>query len=212
MHAQRSRAGAFALLLGAFAAAAAAEPVAFAVDAKASHVRIHLGRSGLFKFMGHEHHIEAPLTEGRVDVAEADPALSKVTLRFASAALFVIPGSEPADDIPKVEARMRGEVLETAKHPEISFTSTSVRIVGEAAAPRLKLVVAGTLALKGRNFPVLVPLEVVRHGEGLEAKGEIELNLRDLGIAPPSIAGVVKVQNRFRLEFEIRARAASGEP
>ena len=31
------------------------------------------------------------------------------------------------------------------------------------------------------------------------------MNLRDLGIEPPSVAGVVKVANRFRLEFEIHA-------
>jgi len=41
-----------------------AETEAYAVDATASRVRIHLGRAGLMKFLGHEHAIEAPLSQG----------------------------------------------------------------------------------------------------------------------------------------------------
>ena len=161
--------------------------------------------------MGHEHHIEAPVAEGSVEVADGDPARSSVTLRFAAAGLFVIPGSEPADDIPKVEERMRGpEVLEVGRYPEIAFVSTSVRS-GVASGSRLGLVVSGSLTLKGRSFPVEIPLDVERGAESLEARGEVKLNLRDVGIEPPSVAGVVNVANRFRLEFEIHARPA-GQP
>ena len=199
-------AAAFALVAVCVPLAARAEPVVFAVDPKASHVRIHLGRSGLFKFMGHEHHIEAPVAEGRVEVTDGDPARSSVTLRFASASLHVIPGSEPADDIPKVEERMRGpEVLEVSRYPEIVFASTSVR--GAAPGASLKLIVAGTLTLKGRSFPVEIPLDVGRQGESITAKGEVELKLRDWGIEPPSVGGVVNVSNGFKLELEIHARS-----
>jgi polyisoprenoid-binding protein YceI len=129
-----------------------------------------------------------------------------VRLRFEAARLHVVPGSEPADDIPKVEERMRGpEVLDVTKYPEIVFASTSVK--GRPDGPsRFKVTVTGTLTLKGRSFPIEVPLEVRRVDSELEAKGEIELNLRDIGIEPPSVAGVVKVKDRFRLDFEIYAR------
>lgn len=206
----RSLAG-LLLLVVAAAARAPAEPVAFVVDPATSHVRLHLGRAGLMKFLGHEHHIEAPLAEGRVLVVEGDPARSSVQLRFESARLGVIPGSEPAGDIPKVEERMRGpEVLEVARYPEIAFASTSVR-AEPAFGSRRRLVVTGQLTLRGRTFSVEVPLEVVQGAGGLEARGELALNLRDVGIEPPSVAGVVKVANRFRLEFEIRARAEPGQ-
>ena len=210
MRSRTARLASLALLLACGPAAAWAEPVVFTVDPTTSHVRIHLGRSGLLKFMGHEHHIEAPLTAGRVEVADDDPARSSVALRFASATLYVIPGTEPADDIPEVEKRMRAEVLEVERHPEVVFTSTAVKSGG--AGPRLKLVVVGTLTLKGRSFPVEIPLEAQRQGEALEAKGEVELNLRDLGIEPPSVAGVVKVSNRFKLEFDLRARSQPAAP
>ena len=200
-------AAAFALVAVCVPLAARAEPAVFAVDPKASHVRIHLGRSGLFQFMGHEHHIEAPVTQGRVEVTDGDPGRSSVALRFASAALHVIPGSEPADDIPKVEERMRTEVLEVSRYPEIVFASSSVRS-SEGTGARLKLTVAGTLTLKGRSFPVEIPLEVESQGESLTARGEVELKLRDLGIEPPSVGGVVNVSNRFKLELEVHARRA----
>jgi polyisoprenoid-binding protein YceI len=181
-----------------------AEPQRLAVDPAKSHVRLELGRAGLMSFMGHEHHIEAPLAEGHVEVVEHDPARSSVRLRFEAARLFVIPGSEPADDIPKVEERMRGpEVLEVAKYPEIVFESASVKSTPQASG--FKLVVTGKLTLKGRSVPVEIPLDVRRAEGSIEAKGEVSLNLRDLGIEPPSVAGVVKVKDRFRLEFEIHA-------
>jgi len=53
---------------------------------------------------------------------------------------------------------------------------------------------------------VEIPLEARRVDGGIEAKGEVELELRDLGIEPPSVAGVVKVANHFKLAFEISAR------
>jgi polyisoprenoid-binding protein YceI len=184
----------------------AAEPERFTVDASRSHLRLVLDRTGLMKFLGHEHHIEAPVAAGQVEIAEGDPARSSVKLRFDAGRLFLIPGSEPADDIPKVEERMRGpEVLEVAKYPEIVFASTSVKSQPEGGS-RFRLVVSGALTLKGRSFPVAIPLEASRVDGGIDAKGEVLLNLSDIGIEPPSVAGVVKVANRFKLEFEIHSR------
>jgi polyisoprenoid-binding protein YceI len=197
------------LALAAAGAPLEAQPETYAVDPATSHVRIHLGRSGLMKFLGHDHQIDAPVAEGRVEVVDADPVRSRVVLRFRAERLRIVAGTEPANDIPTVEERMRGpEVLEVARYPEIAFASTSVRSQATEGT-RVRILVAGTLTLRGRSFPVEVPLEVVRQTLAIEARGGLDLNLRDLGIEPPSVAGVVKVANRFRLEFEIRATAAT---
>jgi polyisoprenoid-binding protein YceI len=191
------------------APAARVETVArtYVVDAAASRVLVHLGRAGLMKLLGHEHHIEARLASGSVEVVEGDPARSSVVLRFESARLAVVPGSEPAQDVTKVEERMRGrEVLDAAGHPEIAFASTSVRSEGRDQS-RHRLVVVGRLTLRGRSVPVEIPLEVDQQAAVLEAHGTAVLELRALGIEPPSVAGVVKVANRFRLEFQVRALA-----
>jgi len=209
VHARLLRALAALLALAAIAARLEAQPRTYVVDPAGSRLRIHLDRSGLMKFMGHAHEIEAPVAEGRVEVVGGDPSRSTVALRFESARLAVVPGSEPGGDIPTVEERMRGpEVLDAARYPRIDFVSTSVRSV-VTEGDRVRLVVAGTLALRGRSVPVEIPLEVTRVADGLEARGTTNLNLRDLGIEPPSVAGVVKVADRFRLEFDIRASTSA---
>ncbi len=204
------RALAALLALAAGAARLEAEPQTYVVDPGRSRVRIHLDRTGLMKFMGHEHQIDAPVTDGRVEVVDDDPTRSTVALRFDSARLALVPGSEPAGDIPTVEGRMRGpEVLDVTRYPEIAFVSKSVRSVATEGG-RVRLVVSGSLTLHGRSVPVELPLEVTRAVDaGIEARGQTNLNLRDLGIEPPSVAGVVKVANRFRLEFEIHATASA---
>ena len=194
-------------LITAAASPLGAETEVYAVDPATSHLRIHLGRAGLMKFLGHDHEIEAPVAEGRVEVVDGDPMRSSVALRFESARLSLVPGSEPENDIPKVEERMRGpQVLEVTRHPEIKFVSTSVRLDARDG-PRVKIVVAGTLTLRGRTLPVAVPLEVLREAGQIVARGGLALSLRDLGIEPPSVGGVVNVADRFGLEFEIRATA-----
>jgi polyisoprenoid-binding protein YceI len=195
----------FVLLAGA-PTLAAVEPESLAVDAGRSRVRIHLGRTGFLKFLGRDHEIDAPIAEGRVVVAVDDPARSSVRLRFEARRLAVVPGSEPAGDIPKVEARMRGpEVLDVDRYPEIVFASSSV--AAEAIAPgRYRLRVRGTLELKGRSFAVEVRLEVGQARGEVQARGDVEWRLSDLGIEPPSVAGVVRVANEFGAKFEITAR------
>ncbi len=206
----RTAAVALSLLLAGAACLPAGEAGSFTVDASASRVRIHLGRAGLLKFLGHDHEIEAPVAEGRVAVVGDEPARSSVRLRFEARRLAIVPGTEPADDIPKVETRMRGpEVLDLERHPEIAFVSQSV--AGEAIAPGLfRLRVRGTLELKGRPFPVEIPLEVRLTGTGMRATGEVEWRLRDVGIEPPSVAGVVNVADRFRVAFDVEARREGG--
>jgi polyisoprenoid-binding protein YceI len=198
------------LVLAGAALVSADEQASFSVDPTASRVRVHLGRAGFLKFMGHDHEIDAPIADGRVDVVEGDPARSSVRLRFEARRLAIVPGTEPGNDVPKVEARMRGpEVLDVARHSDIAFASSSV--TGEAIeAGRYRLRIRGTLELKGRSFPVEIPLEVRQESGETRARGEVEWRLRDLGIEPPSVGGVVNVANAFRLTFDIVARR--GEP
>ena len=197
------------LLLGGQSTLAAVESERFEVDPSKSRVRIHLGRAGLLKVLGHDHEIDAPIAEGRVEAASRDPGRSSVRLRFEARRLAVVPGTEPADDAPKVEERMRGEdVLDAVRHPEIVFVSSSV--AAEAGEPgRYRLRVRGTLELRGRLLAVEIPLDVRLDDRGLDARGEVEWRLCDLGVEPPSVGGVVKVADRFRVTFEIAARRAA---
>jgi len=194
-----------AALLLAPAGASAADT--FVVEPGTSQVRIHLGRAGLLKFLGHDHTIEAPIAAGRVELDERDPSRSRVELTFEARQLAVVPGTEPEKDVAEVEARMRGaEVLDVERHPRIGFRSVAVEVEPAGAGSR-RVRLHGELDLKDRRFELELPLEVRREGPRLRASGEVELELRRLGIEPPAVAGVVKVANRFRVSFAIEAHA-----
>ncbi len=192
------------LLVG--SATARAEVEVFIVDPESSRVRIHLRRAGLLKFLGHDHEIDAPVSEGRITADPADPARSSVELRWEAAALAVAPGTGSEKDVLELEERMLGaEVLDAGRHPAILFSSSAVHVDGSGTGG-FRLRVRGTLELKGARREVEIPLVVRLQGDELRAHGEVELRLRDLGIRPPSVAGVIKVGNEFRLVFDVLAR------
>ena len=101
-----------------------------------------------------------------------------------------------------------GQVIEavTQCSRRLGITLAFFQMMADEHRSCYRLVVEGRLQLKGRSFPVEIPLEVRLAGGMIEAHGEVEWRLRDLGIEPPSVAGVVKVANGFRMTFDIRAR------
>jgi hypothetical protein len=112
----------------------------YVVDAARGTVSVHVGRSGLFGFAGHEHVVIAPRLEGEILADPARLESSSVSLTFESAALQVSPRGEPPSDVPKVRARMLGpDVLDAIRFPSGH---------GDAHAPRDRT--AGRPARAGR--------------------------------------------------------------
>ncbi len=200
-----------ALLLALGAAPIGAEQRIYAVDAAASAVTIHVGKAGLFKFAGHEHEVAAKQVSGEIVGDAADLARASVGLAFDAAALQVSGKGEPADDVPKVQAKMVGaELLDVARFPSIVFRSTSVS--GKAVAPgSYDLTVQGNLTLHGATRPLTVAVHVEIKGDTLTASGKAELKHTDFGLAPVSVAGVVKVKNEIGVAFTIVARAKGAD-
>ena len=190
------------------AVAATAAERAYSVTGSESRFLIQVGRSGLFKFAGHEHEVLARSFTGRI---LADPEAlerSSVSLSFKSAALQVSGRDEPAEDVPKVQEAMLGpKVLDVARFPEISFQSTRVagQIVGSGV---YELELQGELTVRGVVRPLTLSLRVELANDRLVASGRTSLRQSDFGITPISVAGVVKVKNELAIDYEIVARAA----
>ena len=177
----------------------------YEVDPGASQMLIHVGKSGLFKFAGHEHEVLAPVDAGSVTADVEEPGRSTVTLSFKAAALKVTGRGESADDAAQVQQTMQGpKALDVERFPEIHFASKTV--AGKPSAPaHYELTVVGDLTLHGTTREVRFPLRAELSGDNLTATGQTTLRQSDFGIEPISVAGVVKVKDELRLEFQITA-------
>lgn len=196
-----------ALALGLAAPAARAAPRHYDLDPAQSRVEIHVGKTGLFGFAGHEHEVIAGAFHGSATFDPERVAASTVELRFDAAALRVNGGGEPAGDVPKVQAAMVGpECLDAARFPTIHFVSTSVADAGAAGGGR-DFTLRGDLTLHGVTRPLAVRVHVADLGDRLAATGQTSLRQTDFGITPISKAGVVKVKDELTIIWRFAGTA-----
>jgi polyisoprenoid-binding protein YceI len=195
-------------LIAASPTTAGAAEQGYTVVAEQSAVRIHVGKSGVFGFAGHEHEVVATIAQGTIVADPADLARSSVTLSFDSAALKVTGEGEPAKDVPEVQAKMTGpEVLDAARFQAITFRSRSVT-GKEMSSGVYDIQVVGDLSLHGMSRSLTLPLRVEVSDQGLTATGKTTLRQTDFGMKPVSAGGgTVKVKNEIGVDFRIVARA-----
>jgi polyisoprenoid-binding protein YceI len=188
---------------------------AFAAHARTLHlipgesaVKIHVGKSGPFAGLAHEHDVSAPAFAGEVTL-DAD-ALNggAVSVTFDARKMLVAPQHEPGD-APKVQATMLGpQVLDTARYPSIRFTSS--RVSSRQVDPNVYRVdVTGQLELHGVKRSVTLPLLVELRGERLVATGQVALRQTEFGITPIRLAaGAVTVPDEITVQLRLVAREA----
>jgi polyisoprenoid-binding protein YceI len=200
--------GAVALALVAPPAARAA-PRRYTLDPAQSRVEIHVGKTGLFGFAGHEHEVVAGTFRGSATFDPERPAASAVDLTIDAASLHVTGQGEPAEDVPKVQAAMVGPTcLDAGRFPTIRFVSTAVAggAQGSDLTPR-DLTLRGELTLHGVTRPIALQVHLESTGETLIATGRTTLRQTDFGITPISKAGVVKVKDEIAIVWRIRGAA-----
>jgi polyisoprenoid-binding protein YceI len=195
----------------AFVLAAPAVPAAsrrYVLDPAQSRVEIHVGKTGLFGFAGHEHEVVSGAFRGSATFDPVEVAASTVDLTFDAAALRVTGQGEPAGDVPKVQAAMLGsECLDAARFPTIHFVSTSVADAGAAGEGAHAFMLRGELTLHGVTRPLAVRITVTETADRLQATGRTTLRQTDFGITPISKAGVVKVKDELTIVWRLAGAA-----
>jgi polyisoprenoid-binding protein YceI len=176
----------------------------YSVDPQRCSLAVHVGKAGLFKFAGHAHEVTGNRCTGEVVADAEELGRSSVALTFETAALQVSEKDEPSGDAPKVQAAMV-KLLEVGRYPEMRFVSSSVS--GRVLEPQtFELQVTGELTLHGVTRRITVPVRVVQQGDGLRASGSLRVKQSAFGMDPISVAGVVKVKDELRIDFEIAAQ------
>jgi len=187
-------------------ATAAQEKTAYSIDHAKSKVEINVYKAGLFKAFGHDHLISVGEISGRVEFDTRKIENSSVSMKVVANSLSVIDPGESEKNRNEIQATMTSpQVLDVAKFPEITFTSTSAS-VAKKTPEGWELTVAGKLNLHGVEKAVSLPLQFHVEGDQLVAAGEVFLLQTEYGITPVTVAGGgVKVKDKLRIGFTIVA-------
>jgi polyisoprenoid-binding protein YceI len=179
----------------------------FAIDSKASSLQVHVGKTGIASFAGHEHNVVARSIKGEVSADFDDLSRCSVEMMVDAASLAVVAEGEPAGDAPKVEQAMKGpDVLDVAQYPAIRFRSRQVS-GKQLSAGKYELAVTGDLSVHGGTQRITVPIQIEVQGDVLSATGKLVVRQTDFGIEPTSAGGgLVKVENEVTVTFRIAAR------
>jgi len=116
---------------------------------------------------------------------------------------------ECVDDIPEkdredIHRRMRGEVLETDRFPEIVYECS--RVTGSGNGDRYWVALNGELTLHGVSRSLPVSARVVVSADSLRASGEFTVRQSDYEISPVSAAaGTIRVKDEVKCKFDIVA-------
>jgi len=163
-----------------------------AIDVNKSNLKIRVFKSGAFSAFAHDHEIEAPIDEGKID-SSASPS---VELRVDSRKMRVLDPEISVDKRTEIQQTMEGAaVLDVEHFPEISYRSTAITKTGDAHWE-----VRGNLNLHGKNQPVVVVVSL----DGGHYRGSASFKQSEFGITPVRVAGgTVKVKDEVKIEFDI---------
>jgi polyisoprenoid-binding protein YceI len=161
------------------------------VDTQKSTLTIHVGKTGAFSALGHEHEVSAPIHSGTAETG-AHPA---VEIHVDARELRVVDKDESEKDRAEVQKTMLGpDVLDSEQHQEIVYKSSGAASTGQG-----KWTLQGNLTLRGQTRPVTVQVTLK---DGIYS-GEATVKLTDFGITPPGKAGI-RVKDELKIEFAVR--------
>jgi polyisoprenoid-binding protein YceI len=181
------------------------DTVRYVIDSKSSNFVVKVFSTGLFSAFGHDPKIAIRELQGNASFTPNGGALdARVDIRIQANSL------EVADDVSDkdrqdINHRMRTEVLETDRFPEIVYECTRVKTSG--SADRYWAALNGELTLHGVTHPMSFSARVVAEGDSLRASGEFTVRQSEYEIAPVSAAGgAIRVKDDLKCTFDIVAR------
>jgi hypothetical protein len=161
------------------------------IDTQSSTLTIHVGKTGAFSGLGHDHEVRAPIRSGTADISSHP----EVELHVDARALRVIDKDASEKERGEVQKTMLGpEVLDSERHQEIVFKSTAAEATGQG-----RWTLRGNLTLRGQTRPVTVQV-TLKDGR---YTGEASVKQTEFGIKPPGKAGI-RAKDEIRIAFDVR--------
>jgi polyisoprenoid-binding protein YceI len=168
---------------------------------------VFAGKAGLFSALAHDHEIGVKSFSGKVTIPQAGASGGSLEMDIDAKSLAVLDKKVSEEDRKKIFDSMHNEVIESAKHPKITFRSVSVSDVKQTGADSYSFTLNGDLTLHGVTKRVAIPVNATITPQQLRATGRYPLKQTDYGIKPYSAAGgTIKVKNEVVVNFNIVAK------
>ena len=177
----------------------------FRIDASRSDFTVQAFAEGLLSFMGHNPTFAVRRYGGEVLFAAVNTEVDSMLLLAQADTLSVLDRVSEKDKA-EIENTMRGDVLETARYPEVVFVSKDISMK-KIAEGRYRVQIVGELSLHGITRPHSIAAEAEMNGEAIRAVGEFALRLSDYNIKPvKALGGTLKVRDEVEFYFDILAQ------
>lgn len=181
--------------------AAAAEPVA-AAAAPASGVKYAFSNvDSKIDYVGakvtRKHDGSFRTFTGTVNLVDDNPAASSVSTEIDVASI--------TSDDEKLTGHLKSaDLLDVAKFPKATFSSTSIKAGGDKGATHT---VTGNLQLHGVTKSISFPATIKAGGGAVDVDAEFAINRKDFGIVYPGMPDDL-IKDDVLLKLHIRARKA----
>jgi polyisoprenoid-binding protein YceI len=206
---------AFSFLTGGLASASFGQPTpgkaaappskgSYQIDAEKSRFIVETETTGLSAMFAHDHKIGVRDFAGQATFTRDNAKGASLTLTVQASSLYLM-GENDIGQRQAIESALREDVLETAKYPQIVFTSRNVTSERRGDGT-FDVRLTGDLKLHGVKKQITIPARVSVENGTLHAIGVIELRQTDFKITPFSfVSGSVGIRDLVTLSFDIVA-------
>jgi polyisoprenoid-binding protein YceI len=177
----------------------------YQIDPGPSRLTIKVTASGMLSAMGHNPTIAVGSFSGEATVTPGtlDGASLRVTAKSDS---LEVTDDVSQKDKSEIETKMKQEVLETSRFPEITFESTGISAT-KMGDTQYAANLTGNLTLHGATKSQSVTCQVSLSGDTVRGYGEFTIKQTDFGIRLVSVAGgALKVKDEVKCTFDITMR------
>jgi polyisoprenoid-binding protein YceI len=176
----------------------------YRIDPSRSRFTVQAFATGALGLLGHSPTFAVRDSAGalRFEGGQIAGLALELTVKAAS---LTLEDRVSASDRREIEDRMRRDVLETDRYPEITYRAANPAIE-EVARGRFRLRVAGDLSLRGVTRPQPVDADLIVFEDGVQLVGGAPLRMSGYGIRPvTALGGTIRLKDDVRVAFDLAA-------
>ncbi len=159
--------------------------------------------AGMLSFLGHNPTVAVRDFTGELELNPGPPPSIRIELVVKSGSLALMDDVSPTDRR-EIEGRMRDEVLNIERYPDIRFESSDVS-ARRISDDRFQLQIGGRLKLRDATAPWEVIAEMHLGGETVRLTGETPLAMSAFHIPPvTALGGTLRLKDRLRVAFDLQ--------